>query len=77
MLDNVLHINSFYLKDKLHYFFCIFSNVDNDSYFIPVYKRGVLNQVIDSYEVLSKNAHTESLKFNWESIVTEYKSMLC
>lgn len=40
MHKNVLHINSYYLTNKLHYFFCIFSGVDNASYFIPVYKNG-------------------------------------
>lgn len=49
MINKVLHINSYYLTNKAHYFFCIFSNVDNASYFIPVYKKGV-------------NAHTEDLK---------------
>jgi len=49
MLNDVLHINSYYLTNKVHYFFCIFSGVDNASYFIPVYKNGV-------------NTHTETLK---------------
>lgn len=49
MHNDVLHINSYYLTNKVHYFFCVFSNVDNASYFIPVYKNSV-------------NPHTETLK---------------
>ncbi|WP_298741185.1 glycosyltransferase family 4 protein [uncultured Chitinophaga sp.] len=41
MLSKVLHINSYYLTNRLHYFFCTFSDVNSNSYFIPVYKNAV------------------------------------